>query len=247
MTDGPKIRFVRRPEALAPWIAGAWTVEAEDGHAVRTAPDGCIDIMLVANGEFDGAFVCGPQRASASRSLAGRAKIAGVSLRPGAGAILGVSAIGLPRDWLSLAELGLGAALPSGDGLDPVFGWIAERAARIDVDSRVERALARLNGAVSPPSVASVARSAGVSERTLVRLFERRVGMSPSAYRRIVRFNRAVAALRSAAADNLADLAFSLGFADQSHMARDLRELGGVRARSVRTVRLAGQFECGPG
>ena len=245
MNDPSQIRSVRPPDALAPWVAGVWTVEAEDGHAVHTAPDGCIDIVLIANDEFEGAFVCGAQRASVSRTLAGKTRIAGVSLRPGAGAILGVSAISLPPDWLPLVELGLGGIAPS-KGVEGLLGWIAERAARADFDPRLEEALAGMTAGVGPPSVAALARGAGVSERTLGRLFDRYVGMSPSAYRRIVRFNRAVAALSSTDPDSLAGLAFSLGFADQSHLARELRELGGVRATRLRTARLAGQFDATP-
>jgi transcriptional regulator GlxA family with amidase domain len=87
-------------------------------------------------------------------------------------------------------------------------------------------------------SVAILAREAGLSERSLGRLFERHVGMPPAAYMRILRFNRALARLRAArlvglAPEGLADVALALGYADQSHMARDLRELGGVTATEL--------------
>jgi AraC-like DNA-binding protein len=64
-------------------------------------------------------------------------------------------------------------------------------------------------------------------------LFERHVGMPPAAYLRVLRFNRAVRRLRAGRAEGLAETALAIGFTDQSHMARDLRELGGVTATEL--------------
>ena len=57
--------------------------------------------------------------------------------------------------------------------------------------------------------------------------------MPPAAYLRIQRFNRALKRLRARPKEGLAEAALSLGFADQSHLARDLRELGGVTATAL--------------
>ena len=57
--------------------------------------------------------------------------------------------------------------------------------------------------------------------------------MPPAAYLRIFRFNRAVRRLRVGQTEGLAETALAAGFTDQSHMARDLRELGGVTATEL--------------
>jgi AraC-like DNA-binding protein len=235
MTDGAQIVPVAAPAALLPWVVGAWSVEAPDGHEVLTTPDASIDIVLVSNDAFDGVFVCGPLRAYSKRVLRGRTRLIGASLRPGAGALLGVSAGELPPDWIGLDALGLPGARssPGGAGLAGLFRLIEARAAKARFDWRVAEAIARMRRSRGTLSVAALAREARLSERTLSRLFERHVGMPPAAYSRILRFNRAVMKLRSSGPEGLADVAASLGFADQSHMARDLKELGGLTATQL--------------
>ena len=76
-------------------------------------------------------------------------------------------------------------------------------------------------------SIAASAPELGVGARQTQRQYRARVGLSPAQARRLQRMNAAVYALRDprAAARSLADLAAELGYADQAHMARELREL----------------------
>jgi len=239
MSEGARTIAVAAPEPLRRWVAAVWRVEAPDGHEVHTTPDGSIDIVLAANEAFDGIFVGGPLRTFTKRALKGKTRLCGVSLRPGFGALLGVSAGALPSDWTALPALRVaGAAASPGAGLAGLFRLIEARAAQAKVDWRVAETVARMQEGRGPPGVAILAREAGLSERTLGRLFERHVGMPPAAYLRILRFNRALARLRAPrveglAPEGLADVALALGYADQSHMARDLRELGGVTATDL--------------
>ena len=76
-------------------------------------------------------------------------------------------------------------------------------------------------------SIAATAPELGVGARQTQRQYRARVGLSPAQARRLQRMNAAVYALRdpNAPARSLADLAAELGYADQAHMARELREL----------------------
>jgi len=76
-------------------------------------------------------------------------------------------------------------------------------------------------------SIAASAPELGVGERQTQRQYRARVGLSPAQARRLQRMNAAVYALRDpdAPARTLADLAAELGYADQAHMARELRQL----------------------
>jgi len=76
-------------------------------------------------------------------------------------------------------------------------------------------------------SIAASAPELGVGARQTQRQYRARVGLSPAQARRLQRMNAAVYALRDphAPARSLADLAAELGYADQAHMARELREL----------------------
>ncbi len=84
-------------------------------------------------------------------------------------------------------------------------------------------------------SVATLAQGAGVHPVSLARAFRRAFGCSPSAYRRRQRVR--AAADRLASSDTPAALvALDAGFADQSHMCRDLRAELGLSPGRVRAL-----------
>lgn len=98
-----------------------WRVDAPHGHEVHTTPDASIDIVIVANEAFDGIFVGGPLRTFSRRALKGEMRLAGLSLRPGLGALIGISAEALPADWTPLAELELSGAKVAPEEASPAF------------------------------------------------------------------------------------------------------------------------------
>jgi AraC-like DNA-binding protein len=87
-----------------------------------------------------------------------------------------------------------------------------------------------LRGIAGHEGVAETARVLGVGERQVQRRYREHIGVTPAQARRLQRMNEAVYALRDPAAnpDTLAALAAELGYADQAHMARELRELTGL-------------------
>ena len=66
-----------------------------------------------------------------------------------------------------------------------------------------------------------IARAAGVSRFHVIRLFRRAYGMTPFQYRRRLRLQRAEELLRAGL--RAVDVAFEVGFADQSHMCAAMR------------------------
>jgi AraC-like DNA-binding protein len=86
-------------------------------------------------------------------------------------------------------------------------------------------------------SIGASAPALGVGERQTQRQYRTRVGLSPAQARRLQRMNAAVYALRDpdAPARTLADLAAELGYADQAHMARELRQLAGLPPSQLET------------
>ena len=120
-------------------------VDAPHGHEVHTTPDASIDIVIVSNEAFDGIFVGGPLRTFTKRALRGETRLAGLSLRPGFGALLGVSAEALPADWIPLAALELsGVKAAPEEGLAGLFRFIEARAEAARFDARLAETIARL-------------------------------------------------------------------------------------------------------
>jgi len=73
-------------------------------------------------------------------------------------------------------------------------------------------------------SLINLQKELNISERTFQRIFEKNIGLSPNAYRRICQFNSAFTDLNLGNYNNLSDIAFNHGYADQSHYIRAFKE-----------------------
>ncbi|MGH3054160.1 MAG: helix-turn-helix domain-containing protein [Gaiellaceae bacterium] len=73
----------------------------------------------------------------------------------------------------------------------------------------------------------ALAAELGWSPRRLIERFREHIGLPPKAAARVIRFDRAVAALQCGQ-PRIAEVAAACGYADQAHLGRELRELGGV-------------------
>ncbi len=89
----------------------------------------------------------------------------------------------------------------------------------------VARALARLVATDGSLRIAALAAELGCSRRHLSASFHSELGLAPKAYARILRFRRATALLDRGV--GLARLAVESGYADQPHLNREFRALGG--------------------
>jgi AraC family transcriptional regulator len=91
----------------------------------------------------------------------------------------------------------------------------------------------------SPPSLAELAREAGVHPNHLTRVFRRRFGCSPGSYVRALRTEAAARELCDGERA-LAEIAAALGFCDQSHLTRVFARQTGLTPGSYRArARLA--------
>ena len=77
-------------------------------------------------------------------------------------------------------------------------------------------------------SIGALAAELGWSHRRLIARFREQIGLAPKTAARVLRFDRAVAALRATAEPGLAEIAFDCGYFDQAHLNRDFRELAGA-------------------
>jgi AraC-like DNA-binding protein len=81
-------------------------------------------------------------------------------------------------------------------------------------------------------TVDALACRCGVSRRQLERDFRHWIGMSPGAYARLLRFQRAATAVASGMP--LAHVAADCGYADQAHMTRSFRKMAGTTPSVMR-------------
>ncbi|MCD4536505.1 helix-turn-helix transcriptional regulator [Nocardioides sp. cx-169] len=156
----------------------------------------------------------------------------------GARALLGLPAAAIAGELLTLDDL-VPALRHLPEQLHQSLTW-TDRAATLhralttalaaggapEARAEVGRALARLaRGA----AVADVAEEVGYSRRHLRNLVVAETGLSPKEYQRVARFETSRDQVLAAArrGGTLAEVAANCGYADQSHLAREWRELAG--------------------
>jgi AraC-like DNA-binding protein len=79
-----------------------------------------------------------------------------------------------------------------------------------------------------------LARALGVTRRSLERAFAKDLGISPKRFARIVRLNAVLASLGREQRAGAVDVAIEAGYFDQSHLARDFRNVAGRRSTRAR-------------
>jgi AraC-like DNA-binding protein len=80
----------------------------------------------------------------------------------------------------------------------------------------------------SKDALLKVQQELHITERTFQRLFEKNIGVAPNVFRRISQFNNAFQQLNNRQFSKLSDIAFSNGYADQSHYIRAFKEFTGI-------------------
>ncbi|MGW1892925.1 helix-turn-helix domain-containing protein [Streptomyces sp. NPDC002004] len=225
MSSGYAERASRVPGAVL------WTRSGPpaDGMPHAVLPDGCMDLLW--NGTR--LLVAGPDTQAHRPGAAARGPWAGVRFYPGtAPALLGVPAHELRDRRVDLADLWpaarvrrlgerVGSAPEPAAALDALALRLAADAEPFDP---LLKAVVESLGDGRP--VAATAASVGLGARALHRRSLAAFGYGPKILARVLRLQRALALARSGVP--LAETAARAGFADQAHLARDVRELAGA-------------------
>jgi len=172
--------------------------------------------------------------------------VAGVSFRPGAaGHVLGLPITELTDRHVTLDTLWGAAGQSLHERLreaakPPAVFQVIEREllARLKrpllIHPAIAHALAPQATGWAHTRVMDIQREGGYSPRHFIALFRAAVGLTPKHYYRVKRFTAALQSLASSGGANLADLAASLGYADQSHFTREFRDFAGITPRQYR-------------
>jgi AraC-like DNA-binding protein len=228
-----------RPIVDAYWINRRGGFGASDWRD-RVLPDGCIDLVFRGGARgagrlFSSALIDRPLAIHA----AAHAWFVGVRFRPAmAGTALALDPVECRDRDIPAASFDIGLAaledrLNECRSPDEALA-ILRRALDARVADNVHRmapppvpeALALLARGGDAAHVHRVARDLGLSERGLHRLLVRWTGLAPKPMARILRMQRTLAAIRAGQLP-LAAIALAMGYADQAHMTRELRQLTG--------------------
>ncbi len=219
---GTEPRYQERP-GRHPAVAAVWTSAGAARGVTLVSADGCFDLIVrtSSQGRVSASVYTPVPRAHRVTVEAGESYV-GVRLRPGFGAAL----VGRP----ALVRASEALTVERSDELEALVVNAVEEHARPPniVADFVEEARASA-GAIRLTGTSSASR-----ERELQRACRMWLGLSPKAFLRIERAWAARGAIREGTA--LAAIAADLGYADQAHLTRELRELLGATPRELRPV-----------
>jgi len=212
----------------------------------RVLPDGCTDLIVhftdasaIGRGAVPRLSLVGPmERFSLVPLVPGEVSL-GVRLHPGwARALLGISpgelrGLHVPVEDCTRAFRRLSERLEASTSLAHAMALLIEEfsargaSARHAPSARAAQALHVLRATSGQVRMSTLARSLGVSERTLHRDVLDEAGVAPKFLARVLRLQRTLSDLRAPGA-SLSAVAFARGYADQAHLTREFRELAGV-------------------
>ncbi|GLZ47300.1 AraC family transcriptional regulator [Actinomycetospora sp. NBRC 106375] len=212
---------------LAPWVERIWTASWDyaEPYAQKIVPLPQVHVSVIGD---SGPRVVGPRSRHMVRELVGRDAVVGAAFRPGVFRAWADRPVGRLVDReLDAADLpGLGGVWRGDMG-----AWL-----RAGVPADGPGAAAREAGELvahvaADPTIARVDRlaaAAGLGMRTLQRLFAEHVGPGPKWVIRRYRLQEVVERLETGGPEvDWADLAATLGYADQGHLSRDFTDLFG--------------------
>lgn len=228
---------LRRRELPAP----QFVMILEFGPPLRVLDSG----REVGGNRYQGGFVAGLDDTFTITEHDGYQAGIQVNLTPlGARALLQRPLHELTHRVVSLPDLLPGQRLLA-DRLASARGWrerfeiverlLRERLARAaHPNAAAAWASARIEQAAGRLDIGALAAELGHSRKHVAALFHEHVGLSPKAYAGLVRFDRLSQRLRAPGAGTWAELAFELGYADQAHLARQVRRFTGCTPTLLR-------------
>lgn len=203
-----------------------WRLESNASGAQRVLPDGCVDVIVdLRSGR---ARVVGAMTKPLI-TTGSAASYLSVRFKPGtASRFLGVPMNALTDQTIELRDLGHFDAFDNARNVAELSNALLRRAE--ERSPRIEHAVRLLNAG---HSTSSVAKALEWSRQHLRRVFEAHVGLSPKQFACVARMQRTLITLQNTD-QSLAEAATTLGYSDQSHLARELRLLVGATATEVR-------------
>ncbi len=231
-------------DVIAALWTGRWDLRDQPPHTTELLGDPCLHVVFEDGDRGPEARVVGVWTRLWRRTLEGRGRVLGVKLLPGAaGLFFAQQAHALSnritplRDLVGDESLALQGDVRTAGSDEDAFArlcdWLRPRR-RADRTADASLAVALVRAITADPTITDVATlsgRAGLCERALQRVFRAHVGASPKWVIRRHRLQEAALRIERGEVRSLAALAASLGYADQSHLARDFKAAVGRSPR----------------
>lgn len=235
--------------ALAPfiehyWIV-AWDLRHRAPHTQETLPSPNVHVVFERNNSHAWGVVTG----KFSRHLEGKSHVFGIRFAPGMFRSFLADAVStltnrirpvreIFGDQVAALEEVLTSQAPEGELVAAADGFFQSRVPEPDPKADLAKELVRL--ALEQRDLLTVddlARRSAMSQRSLQRLFNEYVGVSPKWVIRRYRLHETVERLRSGEDLDRAQLALELGYFDQAHLINDFKSILGYTPTEFQKMR----------
>lgn len=244
-------RFVPSAQ-LAPYIHHYWAIRwaLRSPFEGESLPHPAAQILRIASSAERKAVVLGVPSGALARTLSDEGETFGVSFRP----VMFHALLRAPMESITDCVVPLAHVL----GATAARRWARAIDATPDAEEKVAITEALLTPLLGTPSprlervrdlveriavdrsilrVDDIARASELDTRALQRRFRTYVGLSPKSVIQRYRLHEAAIRLRAPHPPSLAELAASLGYADQAHFGRDFKRTVGQTPRAFRRTR----------
>ena len=227
------LEFVLPCAELVDCIEGYWASWSNTAERVHLLPDGRVDVVLALREGHGSAAIHGSVTSPTATPVTPGTSYLGIRFRPGMARHFIVPAMADTQDAVldgaALLRFEVDRALEARTSARAVASLeralVRRRRQAIGPAARADALLERAVGSRGTASVAALASAFGISPRQVERDFRQVVGMNPKAFLSIQRCLHARSLLHRGMAPCLA--AVDAGYADQSHLHRDMRRWAG--------------------
>lgn len=251
MVEGGRLRLRRPVSSLRADLGCFWSIETTSATRLRTLPDACATLSVVSGqGIALKCFLVGPRQTPAEGAPPAGQTLFGVRLKPGVTFVL----TGIPVHTLVERRIRLAVLLPEDgsrlekhlagtrtvdEGIDVLERFVIQRLSDVQIDSRVQMALKRIEECSGQIRIGQLASDCQVSLRHLDRLLRNWVGFSPKRLARIMRFQALLQHMETSPSDCSARVAAELGYFDQAHLANEVALFAGTSPGRIAPHRVA--------
>jgi len=232
-----------------------WYHEGVDSPPLRLLPDGAIELVIDLTDRprtwrdrdlrnvrrVRGSWISGQHSFAIAVDGAVGSRMIGAHFRPGGafpfipGPVADLTDTVVEMDclWGSFADE-LRERLLEEPRIDAQLGilenaLLRRAAGRLTIDRSLAYALHWLQASPETVTVRHTASRVGVSQKRLIAMFERRVGLKPKMFSRVMRLQRVLRHIERAPSTPWSRLAATYGYYDQSHLINDFTALTGLR------------------
>jgi AraC-like DNA-binding protein len=245
-----KMRHARRnpTEELAPWIAHYWMIRwdlrGHEPYVAENLPHPNVHVIF----ETKGSVIAGVQTKKFSRVLEGQSQVFGIKFKPGGFRPLLKFAVAKLADRLVPAKEILGKYIlnlrdvalsdkPEDEKIEAANEFFRARLTKPNPNIALAQKI--VDQILNEPEILTVddlAERSGLGKRSLQRLFNEYVGVSPKWVIRRYRLHELVERFNRGTETDWAALALDLGYFDQAHLINDFRTMTGYSPTEYRAL-----------